>query len=858
MISDTPEQLSNSLESSLETNARFLALLLLLSAVVGSLIAAGVAWQTDLSFIYYFSAFFAACGVGYTIAYFLIRTGRRVAGIGLAQLVFISAFTSIVFGFRDVGLIISFIIGVVIWQISYLTLESKQARRATVVGVVFAIATIVVELYSPFQRLRVEGAIWGTYIIGGSLAAVFIILFLRNFRNFNIQTKLIVTTITIALLSTIAALILLTSSTRTVLTNQTEVEIELRGQQIASEVSTQLERQIDRLRALSTNQDIVDQISADISDLENLETPIVNLILSRRNEVWINEESNPALTVGRHFAFFSRLRNPVADLLRDYRQNFPETEQLLIINQYGSVVAMSNRSDAPQYLFDESEWWQKIIANRQNEPYVGNPVTLPDGSLGIPIAVPIQDANNNLVGIIYSVYSTNQLILSLGLDDSQAAETNFSLIIDTNSFLPLRPAQNTTEPPPINNAEIADLMGMRFSQIRSTTGDNLVTAIPMSSSFNGSNIFPSEWGIFVSRPLENLESIIAQQQRVQILIGLGIVAAAAFLAGLLARAISAPIISLANIAKRLESGELSARTNISSRDEVGSLGLAFNQMAEQSQRLVSQLETRVAERTQALETSFRVSQTISSITEKQELVSAVVNQLQAAFDYYHVHIYLVNEENENLDLVAGSGEPGRRLLEIKHSLAMGQGLVGRTAISKMPVIVPDVSQDLQWIPNRFLPDTKSELAVPILLEQEVLGVIDVQDDKVNTLTEREAGFLRSIADQVAVALRNAEQIQRERERADREEKINAIREKIFRTQDIESAMKTAVKEIGIALGKKSTIIQLKDDSKEDDVAADSVAELSEAEKAKLTDLTPEQHTQKSSQSKNGLNGHHGK
>ncbi|MEM9773232.1 MAG: GAF domain-containing protein [Chloroflexota bacterium] len=847
---------SDSLDADiLNENAKSLSNQLLPSSVLAILITIFAAWQSGIDFIYYYTGIFVFSGVINVASYFLIRNNRRVLGIALVQFGVLITTASIVFNFVALGLGLSLIAALLTWQISYLTLEQPHRRRGLILGVVCAVIILLVDLYWPYPRLRVSAAVWGTYLVGGGLALAFIVLFFRNFANYSIQTKLVAFIVGLALITTVVELILLVGSTREILTNQTQVEIGLRGERIGSEVVTQIERQADRLQALGTNQVIANQISADIADLEDLETSIIELILARRNEVWINSESD--FTLNRHFPFFLRLRNPVADLLRDYRQNFPETEQLLIINQYGSVVAMSSRSDAPQYLFNETDWWQQIIGEDQNTTYVGNPLSLPDDTLGIPVAVPIQDLNNNLIGVIYSVVSANQLILSLGLDEAQSLDTNFSLIIDNETFLPLVPGQNAVIPAPLDAGELTDLMAMDFGQTQSIQGNDLVTAIPIGTRSNQTNILPSQWGIFVSRPLAVLESIIVDQIRIQVLTGIAIVLGAGLLAGLIARAISSPIISLAGVAKRLESGELSARTDIESLDEIGSLGVAFNQMAEQSQRLVNQLETRVAERTQALETSFKISQTISSITDKQELVSSVVNQLQAAFDYYHAQIYLLDESKEQLQLAAGSGEQGHRLMGINHSLAMGQGLVGRTAVSKMPVIVPDVSQDLQWVPNRFLPDTKSELAVPILLEQEVLGVIDVQDDEINTLTEREAGLLRSIADQVAVALRNADQIERERERADREEKINAIREKIFKTQDIESAMKTAVKEIGMALGQKSTVIQLKNEVEEGRKALGRSFGLSESEieKAKVADLTPDQHTQNSKQSKNGINGH---
>lgn len=224
------------------------------------------------------------------------------------------------------------------------------------------------------------------------------------------------------------------------------------------------------------------------------------------------------------------------------------------------------------------------------------------------------------------------------------------------------------------------------------------------------------------------------------------------------RSISRPLANLTRTAQQIEQGNLQAQATVNSTDEVGQLAQSFNSMTKQLRETLEGLEQQVTVRTQRLETVVTLGEKLTSILNVDQLLQELVDQVKQKFNYYHTHVYLLDDAGQNLVVQAGSGEAGWTLKNSGHHIALNAptSLVARAARTGEIVRVDNVRLAADWLPNPLLPNTHSEMAVPIWIEGEVIGILDVQHEKVAGLDNSDASVLRFLASLVAVAINNAQ------------------------------------------------------------------------------------------------------
>jgi GAF domain-containing protein len=175
------------------------------------------------------------------------------------------------------------------------------------------------------------------------------------------------------------------------------------------------------------------------------------------------------------------------------------------------------------------------------------------------------------------------------------------------------------------------------------------------------------------------------------------------------------------------------------------------------------LEERVSERTaqldrksSQLEAASLVARSAAETTNLKTLLDNVVEQISSRFGFYHTGIFLSDAARQKVYLAAASSEGGKQMLEHGHSLDIGrQGVVGYAAYEKRPRIAQNTERENVYFRNTELPDTRSEAALPLLIKNQVIGVLDIQSTEENPFGPEDLFILQTMADQVALAIQNA-------------------------------------------------------------------------------------------------------
>jgi GAF domain-containing protein len=192
---------------------------------------------------------------------------------------------------------------------------------------------------------------------------------------------------------------------------------------------------------------------------------------------------------------------------------------------------------------------------------------------------------------------------------------------------------------------------------------------------------------------------------------------------------------------------------------MAALGIALERMRADLLALYRDLEQQVSSlerRARYQEATAAVARGVASMLDLEDLLSRTVTQVSGQLGFYHTGVFLLDSTGEWAELRAASSEGGKRMLVRRHRLPVAEeGIVGYVASRGEARAASDIGEDAAYFDNPDLPETRSEVALPLRARGEILGVLDVQSKEREAFTEEDVAVLQTLADQVATAIGNA-------------------------------------------------------------------------------------------------------
>ena len=414
----------------------------------------------------------------------------------------------------------------------------------------------------------------------------------------------------------------------------------------------------------------------------------------------------------------------------------------------------------------------------------------------VSISTPVYN-EDDFVGVITADFKLDKIVEDINA--IKVGSSGYAFLIDRNSHIISMPPQGyeffglepeILEPNQEPQQKIFDNPRIPVVVRQVATEMVLGGSGVFTRNIDGSDVFVSyaplagkEFSLGIIVPVDELtQPVAATQNEIDTQVQAALQNAAIILIALLAGAIlvslslgqliSAPLLRLTQTANQILDGDLGAQAEIRTKDETGTLAQAFNAVTTQLRETLAGLEKTVEERTSELfvanlsierrakqfQSISQVARTISSTLDFDSLLTQITTVINREFGFYHVGLFLLDTAREYAVLSAANSEGGRVMLARGHRLKVGEkGLVGFVSSTGRPRVALDTGADAVFFNNPDLPETRSEIALPLLAGNNILGVLDVQSTEANAFSQEDIDILTTLADQVSIAIQNARQ-----------------------------------------------------------------------------------------------------
>ncbi|MGZ9221279.1 MAG: GAF domain-containing protein, partial [Anaerolineales bacterium] len=457
------------------------------------------------------------------------------------------------------------------------------------------------------------------------------------------------------------------------------------------------------------------------------------------------------------------LYNPLSTQLRNFQKTFPENVEVLLTDQKGFSIASTNLPS--NYYQADTLWWRTAHTTGR---YIGQPLFNPaTNSIALDIAVPVLSySSGEFVGVLRATVDFD--VLTELLLEGFRGQTGYSIIYQPDDQQIKLESLGDGNYKIVQDFASTDLQ--KFATSGNTSTELSLDGVPVLISSAPAKSYSSvlleegttaladlNWRVIVIQEKSEALQSVRTQTRNNLILTLIISLVVIVVAYYLARFITNPIIQLNTVAMRIAAGDLSAEAKLESSDEIGTLAATFNNMTSQLRNLVGSLEQRVQDRTHDLELAAEVGRTITEkIANAGDMLTAAAEMIRSRFGLYYTQMYLADAAGRKLILRAGTGEVGAELLNRGHQLSIdASSLNGQAVLEKKPIIVSDTQQRANFRPNPLLPKTRSEIAVPLIFENQAIGVLDMQSEQPDALSESNLPAFEALAGQLAIAIRNA-------------------------------------------------------------------------------------------------------
>lgn len=646
---------------------------------------------------------------------------------------------------------------IIILVLVLLIAPQEQAMRGAALGAFASLACGVLAFYSPFPQTSDSTANLVITWVARIATLTFLALVITQFRSLNLASKLLVAFLGVVVSISLMFNIVISTTTTNTLTNQIGRQLQSVAQARSIVIGDFLNGRVEVLQTLALDETIRQSVRSsnalkpDLEDILELDEQWQRAVASGTNSSLVN----------------SRLTNSLSRDLIAFQSLSPENIEVFVTDRAGALLSATNLTS--DYYQADEDWWIAAYKDGEGDVYIGQPeFDESAGALSILMVVPIYDTRQgDLIGILRSTISLDSLISVL--DDPIGETGEVDIYFPNGKMLDTKEAEYEDVNPGSLDA-IQDSVDQIFLRAIFEEEDSILARAQIQSQSRSSKVNELGWSVIVSQDINEALAPVLAQVSVTNFFGTIMAGIAALVSLLVAQRLARPIINLTETANDIARGNLEARAKVDSRDEIGQLSESFNLMTSQLQETLLGLETRVAERTAELEESSQklqrraeqfeaiaqLARTITSIQDLEALLPRIAQLVSQQFGFYHVGLFLLDESRQYAVLSAANSEGGQRMLARKHRLGVGQtGIVGYVTSTGNPRIALDTGADAVYFDNPDLPETRSEMALPLRVGKVVVGALDVQSTEPNAFSEDDVEVLSILADEVSVAIENA-------------------------------------------------------------------------------------------------------